>query len=145
MNKAISNDKYFLDEKKIIELLKKEDYKPNSILNNKNFNNITNFCSIGNYQFDKNEKVFLYRELGSILDLKKLTLDNFFILIEEKIYFYLKSKIYIEAKENKFCFYSKSNNTFILRAVDDSLFNGYIKLFLLLSENKKEINHGFRL
>lgn len=145
VNKPISNNKYFLDEEKIIALLKKENYKPTLILNNRNFNNITNFCSIGNYQFDINEKVFLYRELDDILNIKKLTLDKFFILIEEKIYFYLKSKIYVETKENKFCFYTKSNNTFILKAVDDSLFNGYIKLFLLSSGNLKEKNYGFRL
>lgn len=146
MNKTINlNNKFFLDENSIVDILKNENPKPTLILNNKNFNNITNFCSIGNYQYNVNEKVFLYRELDSILKIKKLSLDKFISLLEEKIYFYLKSKTYIEIKENKFYFYSKSNNSFLLRKVDSSLFDGYIKLFLIASGNIKDKRYGFSI
>ena len=139
MTKSINlNDKLFLNEKEVLNIIKNDDFKPTLILNNKNFNNLTNFASIGNYQYNSKEKVFLFREANSILEIKKLHLKKFIELLEEKLYFYLKSKTYIEKKENKYFFYSKSNNSFILRIADNSLFTGYIKLFLISSKTIKE-------
>lgn len=134
MNSIINDKKSFLEKYEIIKKIYKENINPTENLNNKDFNNITNLKSIGNFQFCKKDKIFIYRELPNILELKYLSLEKFIFLINEKLYFYAKSEIFIEKKENKFYLYTKNNHTFISQISSDSIFDGYIKLFIKLSK-----------
>lgn len=127
-NKGISIK---LDRERIFNLVRNEKINPNKYIDNKSFNQITNKNSIGNYQYNQASKRFSFRELPNILDIKNIELEDFLILLEDKIIKILKTKVVVEENkdESKFYFYIKKSNGDILKISTSYLFDGYIKLF----------------
>ncbi len=134
MNNLMNDRKSFLEENEIMRIIKKEEINPTKTISNRDFNNITNLKSIGNFQFCKKDKKFTYREIPNILELKNLNLEKFVYLLNEKLHYYVKSEISIEKKDNRFYFYSRYNHTYKLQTASEFIFDGYVKLFLQVSK-----------
>lgn len=110
----------------IKKALKNERFKPVGTLSNYDFNNISGNSSIGHYQYHSIGGHFTFREQENILELKKITLEDFIEKLLEKSRHYLAAvKIEVVKKNDgkyNIAFFSEDGTEYSYLKSDTSLF-----------------------